>query len=190
MSVELEKSVFGHVTEFFILVSYLLTINKNSTRVSSPTTRTQIYRGIAGQQKRAELLFERGCVILSDKKKQIYLVTNERNDVHMVKYTTNKCTCYAQKNCAHFLACMLFNKIDIYSNYIEKKSALSKSLTKLRMNQKGNKLAGRKYRDNIPQLDPQLVCDICKKEERKGHPGQLCCSKFVHNKCKKNHRCC
>jgi len=134
-------------------------------------------------------MFKNGNVSLSDTEKQVYLVTNERNEVHMVKYRINNCTCFAKKNCAHYLACMLFNNVDIFKNYTEKKSALTKSLTKLRMNQNGNKLAGRKYRDNIPQLEPKLICNICKKEERKGYPGKLCCTKFIHNKCTKYHRC-
>jgi hypothetical protein len=52
---------------------------------------------------------------------------------------------------------MLLNNIDIFENYTEKERALAKSLTKLRMNQNGNKLAGRKYRDKIPQLEPKLA---------------------------------
>ena len=85
---------------------------------------------------------------------------------------------------------MLFNQIDIFTNYNEKKSALAKHLTKLKLNQKGNKLAGRKYRDNIPQLEPKLNCVICNTVERKHFPGKICCNQFVHNRCKKNHKGC
>jgi len=49
------------------------------------------------------------------------------------------------------------------------------------MNQNDNKLAGRKCRDNIPQLEPKLVCHICKNRKQKGFPGMLllCCNKII-----------
>ncbi len=134
-------------------------------------------------------LYNNGGVQLIDASKQIYIVTNERNEVNMVKYSINKCTCFATKNCAHFLACMLFKGQNIFENHLQKNNALAKSLTKLKMNQKGNQSSGRKYRDNIPQFEPTMLCCVCKTEQRKGYPGKFCCDKFVHNKCKKSHRC-
>ncbi len=74
---------------------------------------------------------------------------------------------------------------NIFENHLQKNNALAKSLTKLKMNQKGNQSSGRKYRDNIPQLEPTMLCCVCKTEQRKGYPGKFCCDKLVHNKCKK-----
>ncbi len=145
---------------------------------SSPTTRTQQYRGVANQQRRAEFIYKNKNVTLSDSLNQIYLVKNERGEVNMVKYSINNCTCLARKNCEHFLECMLYNGIDIYKEYSTKNNALAKNLTKLKSNKNGNKSSGRKYRDNIPQLEPVLNCFVCKKDERKGYPGKYCCSQF------------
>ena len=137
-------------------------------------------------QHRAQFMFSSGNVKLSDGPKGIYLVTNERNEVHMVKLLKNNCTCFVSKSCAHVLACRMFNGENIES--LEPKD-LTQSLSKLKGSQKGNKSAGRKYRDNIPQSEPIMNCFVCKLDKKFEYPGKFCCDKFIHNKCQKNHKC-
>ena len=79
-----------------------------NTQNLSPKTRQQIQVGFSSLQQRAQFMFSSGYVKLSDESKDIYLVTNERNDVHMVKLLKNTCTCFASKSCAHIFACRLF----------------------------------------------------------------------------------
>ena len=151
----------------------------------SPKTRTQVKLAFSSQQQRAKFMYSNDLVKLSDKSKNIYLVTNERNEIHMVKLAKNTCTCFSSTNCAHILACRLFN-----GESIELKTKdLTQSLSKLKGNQKGNKAAGRKYPDNIPQSEPAINCFVCKTDKRVGFPGEFCCDKFIHNKCKIYHKC-
>ena len=151
---------------------------------ASPRTRTQLRLAKTCQHARAKFFLEHGLVKHADGDKSIHLVTNEKKDVHMVKLSKNSCTCYATTNCAHILACRLYNDETIISP-----RDLTQSLSKLKGNIRGNKASGRKYRDNIPQSVPDNICFVCKLPEKSRFPGTFCCEKFIHNKCQKNHRC-
>ena len=104
----------------------------------------------------------------------------------MVKLLRNSCTCFAKENCAHILACRLFTGES--SESLMPKD-LTQSLSKLKGSLRGNKSAGRKYRDNIPQSEPVMICFICELPKKNGFPGKFCCDKFIHNKCQNKHRC-
>ena len=51
-------------------------------------------------RQRADFMFSSGNVKLIDGPKGIYMVTNEKDEVHMVKLLRNSCTCFAKENCA------------------------------------------------------------------------------------------
>ena len=51
---------------------------------SSPKIRSQIQKRFDFQQQRAEFLYKSCTVVFSDIEKQIFLVTNEKHDVHIL----------------------------------------------------------------------------------------------------------
>ena len=132
-------------------------------------------------------MFKNGNVdVYENGEDDVYLVTNEKKVINMVKIRQNSCTCIASKNCSHIMACRLYRG----ENIEPLAKVQTKNLSQLKSNLRGNKSSGRKYRDNIPQSEPEMVCLVCDKEKRFGFPGSFCnCNKFIHNRCKKNHKC-
>lgn len=125
--------------------------------------------------------------------KNRYVVNNEKEDVYLINLQELTCTCKARQNCAHIMAV----KIHLGLPIAKPKQI---TLTQLKKNARYNLRGGRKYRDLVPETDVPLItkmsvevpnCVECGLDQVKGRPGKICtyCSKWVHNKCNKNHLC-
>ena len=75
---------------------------------------------------------------------QVFNVSNENNDVFVVKLNPEKCSCPEVKGCSHIKAVNL----SIGKNHPNLKKKLP-NLSQLRANKRNQKKSGRKYRDNI-----------------------------------------
>ena len=111
-------------------------------------------------------MYDKGNFKFTDIANQFFLIINELNKVHMVRFSQNLCTCDAKTNCAHILACRIFGG-DISKSRRMKTIEITKCLSKLKSNINKNKLSKRKYRYNLPQLEPNLICFVCKKRKVK-----------------------